>query len=143
MCESTLWWVITAFLVSLELLTGSLHLLMLAAGAAAAGVAASLGVPQSEQLLIAATTGGLAVMAWHRRLLKRGVIDLDSYTTAGLSQLDLGEEVNVERWSSRGTALVNYRGAEWVALHRGPFVPKVGAHRILAIEADHLVLEQA
>lgn len=142
MSESTLWWVITAFLISLELLTGSLHLLMLSLGAAAAALAAIFGVPHTDQLLIAASVGGVAVMLWHRRLLKRGIIDLDSYTTAGLSQLDLGEEVTVERWSSRGTALVNYRGADWMARHHGPHVPRTGSHRIRAIETDFLVLEQ-
>lgn len=43
MSESTLWWIVAGFIVSLELLTGSFYLLMLAAGAATGAVVATLG----------------------------------------------------------------------------------------------------
>lgn len=141
MSESTLWCVIAAFLVCLELLSGSKHLLMLSLGAVAAAVVAGTGAPETQQLLAAALVGSLAVVLWHRRLLQRGAIAHDDDNSAGLSQLDLGEEVLVLRWSSNGTAHVSYRGTERRARHHGPLVPQAGAHRIRAIEYDFLVLE--
>jgi membrane protein implicated in regulation of membrane protease activity len=141
MSESALWWMITGFFVSLEVLSGSLYLLMLAIGAAAAALCAMGGAPEPMQLLVAALVGGSSVLIWHRQLLKRVPLDTESYNTTGLGQLDVGEEVSVAMWSPDGTAHVHYRGSEWLARHHGPHVPQSGQHRILAIESTCLVLE--
>lgn len=141
MSESTLWWIVAGFFVSLEMLTGSLYLLILAFGAAAAALCALAHLPQDVQLLVAAAVGGGGVMAWHRHLLKRGPIDTEGYTTTGLGHLDLGEEVSVAGWAPDGTAEVLYRGSAWLARHHGPHVPQTGVHRIRAIESCYLVLE--
>lgn len=141
MSESTLWWMIAGFFVSLELLSGSLYLLMLALGALAAGLCAMSGAPQSLQLMVAAGIGGGALLVWHRLLLKRGPIDTEGHNTTGLGDLDVGEEVVVSSWASDGTAQVLYRGSQWMARHHGPHVPRGGPHRIRAIEPTFLVLE--
>lgn len=141
MSESTLWWIIAGFFVSLELLTGSFYLLTLALGAAAAAVAAMLGAAQVVQLLVATGVGGGLVLVLHRRLLKRGPLDTEGYNTTGLGDLDVGEEVSVRGWAPDGTAQVCYRGAEWLARHYGPHLPRSGKHRILAVETTCLVLE--
>ena len=143
MVDSTLWWIVAGFFVSLELLTGSFYLLMLALGAAAAAIAATLGAPQSYQLVLAAVVGGGAVYAWHRRLLQRGMLGVEDYTTTGLGSLDVGEHVTVDRWLPDGTAQVHYRGSEWQARYHGAHVPAAGRHRIRAIESNYLVLERA
>lgn len=141
MSESTLWWLVAGFFVSLEMLTGSLYLLMLALGAGAAALCAWGHVSQDMQLLVAAAIGGGGVLLWHRHLLKRGAIDTEGYSTTGLSTLDVGEEVSVARWAPDGTAEVLYRGSAWLARHHGPHVPQTGIHRIMAIESCYLVLE--
>lgn len=141
MSESTLWWIVAAFFVSLELLSGSLYLLLLAIGAAAAALCALAGQSQDVQFIVAAAVGGGGVLFWHRQLLKRGPIDTEGYTTTGLDQLDVGEEVSVAGWGPDGTAQVVYRGSAWMARHHGPHVPKTGPHRIRAIESCYLVLE--
>lgn len=141
MSESTLWWIIAGFFVSLELLSGSFYLLMLAVGAAAAALSAMSGAAQSMQLLVATTVGGGSVLLWHRLLLRRGPIDTEGYTTTGLGHLDVGEEVSVAKWAPDGTTQVQYRGSEWLARHHGPHLPKSGPHRIRAIETSFLVLE--
>lgn len=141
MSESTLWWIIAAFLVSLELLSGSSYLLMLGLGAAAAAIGAMLGVGQTVQLLLATLVGGGAVFIWHRQLLKRGALDTEGYTTTGLGDLDVGEVISVTGWAPDGTAQVKYRDGEWMARHHGPHVPRAGRHRILAVETTCLVLE--
>jgi membrane protein implicated in regulation of membrane protease activity len=141
MDESTLWWVIAGFFVSLELLAGSTYLIMLALGAVAAAVSAHAGAPETVQMVLATFVGGGLVLNCHRKLLKRGVLVLEDYNTTGLGEPDLGEEVCVKGWAPDGTAEVEYRGGSWLARHHGPLLPRSGAHRILAIEPTCLVLE--
>ncbi len=142
MGESTLWWIVAGFFVSLELLTGSFYLLMLALGAGAAAIAAMSGANQSHQLILAAVVGGGAVYLWHRRLLRRGMLGVEDYTSTGLGSLDVGEQVTVSHWGSDGTTQVHYRGSEWKARYHGAHVPAAGLHRIRAIESNYLVLER-
>ncbi len=142
MSDSTLWWIVAGFFVSLELLTGSFYLLMLALGASAAALAAMMGASQSAQLVAAATVGSAAVYLWHRRLLQRGMLGVEDYTTTGLGSLDVGEQVSVSQWGADGTTHVHYRGSEWKARYHGAHVPSAGLHRIRAIESNYLVLEK-
>ena len=142
MSDSTLWWIVAGFFVSLELLTGSFYLLMLALGASAAAVAAMGGLGQAHQLILAALVGGGAVYLWHRRLLQRGVLGSADYNASGLGSLDVGEQVTVSQWGTDGTTHVHYRGSEWKARYHGAHVPSAGLHRIRAIESNYLVLER-
>ena len=142
MGDSTLWWIVAGFFVSLELLTGSFYLLMLALGAGAAAMAAMAGASQSQQLILAAVVGGGAVYLWHRRLLQRGVLGIADYTTSSLGNLDVGEQVTVAQWGTDGTTHVHYRGSEWKARYHGAHVPAAGRHRIRAVESSYLVLER-
>ena len=142
MGESTLWWIVAGFFVSLELLTGSFYLLMLALGAGAAAIAAMSGASQPHQLILAAVVGGGAVYLWHWRLLQRGMLGVEDYTSTGLGSLDVGEQVTVSHWGADGTTQVHYRGSEWKARYHGAHVPAAGLHRIRAIESNHLVLEK-
>jgi membrane protein implicated in regulation of membrane protease activity len=143
MSESTLWWIVAGFFVSAELLTGTFYLLMLALGAAGAAVCATLGFGHTVQFASSAVLGGGAVYLWHRKLLKRGVLDTEGYATTGLGSLDVGERVQVQDWGTDGTARVHYRGSEWLARSYGTHVPESGAHRIKKIESNYLVLERA
>ena len=142
MSESTLWWIVAGFIVSLELLTGSFYLLMLAAGAATGAVVATLGGDQATQMVTAALVGGGAVYLWHRKLLRRGMLPVDDYISTGLGSLDVGEQVNVSTWHPDGTARVHYRGSAWMPRYHGAHVPASGPHRIRAIESNYLVLER-
>lgn len=142
MNESTLWWVVAGLCASLELLTASYYLLMLALGAAAAAVVASMGGDPAAQMTVAAIVGGGLVMLWHRKLLRRGMLPADDYTTTGLGDLDLGEVVTVSGWHPDGTARVHYRGSDWIARYHGAHVPRSGPHLIRAIESEYLVLER-
>lgn len=142
MSESTLWWIIAGFFVSLELLSGSFYLLMLALGAAGAGIGAVVGLDQTLQLVVAAALGGGSVYMWHRVLLRRGALDTEGHDTTGLGHLDVGERVTVQTWATDGTARVHYRGSDWIARFHGAHVPAAGLHRIRAIESNYLVLER-
>ncbi len=141
MQSSTVWWLVAAFLFSLEVLSGSCYLLFLSLGAVAAATGAGLGLSHVDQMMLATVMGGGLVMLWHRHLLRRGVIDIDGQKTTGLGDLDVGEQVSVHTWNADGTARVHYRGDQWHAMHHGPHLPRAGVHRIHSVEDTHLVLE--
>lgn len=141
MLSSTMWWWIAAVLFGLELLSGTLYFVGLAVGAAVAATAASLGVGVRDQMVLASAIGGLLVVLRHVRLQRRGHFDVEGRNTTGLGDLDVGQEVRVQRWNPDGTTQVRYRGEHWHATHFGPHLPRKGKHRILAIEPTHLVLE--
>ena len=136
---STLWWLATGALVAAELATGTFYLLMLALGAAAAAVAAHLGLGSSAQLICAAIVGGGAVAVWH---LKRDKTVEPTETNRAIN-LDIGSPVQVPHWGSDGTARVHFRGADWDARFAGGGVPQPGEHVIRSIDGSRLLLDRA
>ena len=133
------WWIVAGVLVAAELATGTFYLLMLALVAAAAAVAAHLGIAFNGQLLTAALIGGGAVAAWH---FMRGKQPPALPASANRDvNLDIGETVHVAAWDAEGNAQVSYRGATWAARHTGSAAPRPGVHVIRAIEGTRLLLE--
>lgn len=56
--------------------------------------------------------------------------------------LDVGQTVQVPAWQPDGTALVRYRGADWLAVASGPHGQRrPGPHRIRAVQGNRLVIE--
>lgn len=142
MSESTIWWIVAGALVSVELLTGSFYLLMLALGASAAALGAMLGLALPAQLILAALVGGAAVIGWHHRASGADARREAPGPASGSESLDVGERVLVPHWDADGTALVHYRGSAWKALHHGTHAPASGLHRIRAIDRNQLILER-
>jgi membrane protein implicated in regulation of membrane protease activity len=141
MTDSTIWWLLAGAAVTVELMTGTFYLLMLAVGMAAAAIAAHLGATLPVELVIASVVGGGSVLAWRAYKQKR-----PSAAPAGSNQdvnLDIGEMVHVRAWKADGTAEVKYRGAVWqVSLRPGtPAVP--GAHVIEEVVGSRLVVRSA
>ena len=136
MNNSTIWWLVTGLLVVAELMSGTFYLLMLAIGAVAAALAAHLGAGLTAQLVTAALVGGLAVVLWRQKSLRR-----EAQAPTEL-HLDIGETVQVTAWDAQGTAQVKHRGANWTAICPSASAPSPGAHRIHAIEGSRLVLEK-
>ncbi len=104
-------WFIAAFvLVAAELMSGSLYLLVIGAGAAAAGVLALAGVGFAAQIALAAvvSVAGIAVL----KLLRRG--GKGESGNAALS-FDAGQIVEVIEQRADGGLRVNYRGTQWDA----------------------------
>jgi membrane protein implicated in regulation of membrane protease activity len=148
MSDSTVWWLLTAAAVALELLNGSFFLLMLGIGLAAAALAAHLGAGLALQLTAAALVGGGAVLFWSQRVRQRPG-QADSAASADLN-LDIGQLVQVERWNADGSASVRHRGAEWtVELDDAAAAtvtdkaaqPAPGRYRIVAVRGSHLILQ--
>ena len=131
------WWIAAAVLVALELGSGSFYLLMLAVGAAAAALAAHLGLGPELQWSVAALVGIGAVAALY--LVRRRQPRRSTQTNRDLN-LDIGSVLEVERWDDNGNARVRWRGTEWQArLGRGRALP--GRFRIAAVDANTLVLD--
>ena len=139
---STIWWVMAGITVAAELLIGSFYLLMLSLGMAAGAIAAQAGSPLTVQIVVAAGVGGAAVLLWRRVKQGRGA-ELEAQSNPNVN-LDIGALVMVQAWASDGSAQVNYRGANWTALHRPGLVPvpESGEHRVVEVQGSRLVLEK-
>jgi membrane protein implicated in regulation of membrane protease activity len=132
------WWLTAIVLGTAELFTGSFYLLVLAAGAAGAGLAAALGIEVAGQLAVAAIIAGLGA-ALVRRLHPPRDADLPSQRNRDVN-LDIGEAVQVEQWNDNRRSRASYRGAMWdVELLPGePAVP--GRFVIREIDGSRLRL---
>jgi len=145
MSDSTVWWLLTAAAVALELLSGTFYLLMLGIGLAAAALAAHLGAGLALQLTAAALVGGGAVLLWSQRMRQRSGAG-DSAASADLN-LDIGQLVQVEHWNADGSASVRHRGAEWTvelddtAVTTDTAQAAPGRYRIVAVRGSHLILQ--
>ncbi len=135
MNATTFWWVACGVLVAVELATGTFYLLMLALGAAAAAIAAHLGLGSSAQIVAAAVVGGAAVIAWHLRRPKSKPASRNADVN-----LDIGQSVQVTQWNPDGSTQVRYRGADWQARFIGNGTPEAGHHVIRAVEGSCLLL---
>ncbi|MBL0143350.1 MAG: NfeD family protein [Betaproteobacteria bacterium] len=110
--EPYLVWIIAAFaLVTIELLTGTFHLLVIGVGAFAGAAVAWAGgafLTQAIGACAVALVGTWLVNRWHRAHRPGSVND---------NFLDFGQPVVLESWVDAGsrTARVKYRGTTWDA----------------------------
>ena len=140
MANSTLWWLLAGVAFVLELLSGTVYLLLVGIGFAAAAIAAHLGLALTTQIVVAALVGVGAVALWYVTH-RRGASGVPSQADPNLN-LDVGEQVSVEEWNADGTAVVRHRGAQWTAVVRPGAVPVPGLHRVVEIVGNRLVLER-
>jgi membrane protein implicated in regulation of membrane protease activity len=105
------WWFVLAFgLLIAELVTGTFYLLVIAFALACAGAANLLGAGLALQLVIAAAIGfGGSLWLRNSRFGRRGRKD----RADSVQNMDVGQTVRVDQWSSARTARTNYRGAQW------------------------------
>ncbi|PIF73024.1 membrane protein implicated in regulation of membrane protease activity [Variovorax sp. 54] len=136
MGHPTFWWLIAGAAIVAELLSGTVYLLLLAAGFAAAAIAAHLGFDLVTQLLVAAVVGVGAVVTWY--LIRR---NRPATPTSDLN-LDIGESVFVDAWNPDGTATVRYRGSQWTVVLRAGHAPSTGEHRVVEIIGSRLVVDK-
>ncbi|MDM0041050.1 NfeD family protein [Variovorax sp. J22G21] len=140
MASSTIWWLIAAGAVVLELLSGTVYLLLLGVGFVAAALAAHMGAGLTVQLLCAAVVGVGAMLAWY--LVRRSrPAEPPSQANRDVN-LDIGETVQVDAWNADGTASVRYRGAQWTVVPRAGATPSVGAHRVAEVTGSRLVVDK-
>ncbi|SEJ73057.1 MULTISPECIES: NfeD family protein [unclassified Variovorax] len=140
MANSTVWWLIAGVAIVVELLSGTVYLLLLAAGFAAAAISAHLGFGTVTQLIVAALIGVGAVLVWYSIQRKRPPAPP---TEANRDvNLDIGESVHVDAWNADGTATVRYRGAQWTVIQRAGHTPSTGEHRVVEVVGSRLVVDK-
>ncbi|WP_372525073.1 NfeD family protein [Piscinibacter sp.] len=135
---SSFWWVAAGIAVAAELATGTFYLLMIALGLAAAAVAAHLGLAGTAQVVVGALVGGgaTALWHWHRASQPRPAPSRENRDV----NLDIGERVHVTHWAADRTARVHYRGSGWTARLQDGADAAPGAHVVVAVEGNWLVL---
>ncbi|MEZ2293661.1 NfeD family protein [Variovorax sp. RCC_210] len=140
MANSTVWWLIAGAAIVVELLSGTVYLLLLAAGFAAAAIAAHLGFGTVTQLIVAAVIGVGAVLVWYSIQRKRPAAP-PTGTNRDVN-LDIGESVHVDAWNPDGTATVRYRGAQWTVMLPAGRIPSPGEHRVVEVIGSRLVVDK-
>ncbi|MEH0165411.1 NfeD family protein [Paucibacter sp. JuS9] len=140
MNQAIAWWIVAGLLVAAELATGTFYLLMLAVGAAAAALAAHLGLSLPIQMVTGAVIGGAAVALWHMRRSKQ--VRLPAHADRDVN-LDIGQTVQVQHWAKDGRTTVKYRGADWQARFQGEGQPHSGRFVIRAVDGNCLLLDAA
>jgi len=141
MAESTVWWLIAGAAIVLELLSGTIYLLLVSAGFAAAAISAHLGAGLSTQLVVAAVVGVGAVLGWYL-VRRKGRPSRPASQANPDINLDIGGTVLIETWSPDGTASVRYRGAQWTAVPRPGAAPATGMHRVAEVVGSRLVVDK-
>jgi membrane protein implicated in regulation of membrane protease activity len=117
MTSELMWAVAGLLLITLELLSGTLYLLVFGAAALVGALAAYLGGDFWLQCLMSGVAAllGTFLLRWWRASHPR--------EAAGSNDLDRGQVVLMESWIDRptGMARVKYRGATWDARIEGEF----------------------
>jgi membrane protein implicated in regulation of membrane protease activity len=140
MAESSIWWLITGAAVAIELMTGTIYLLMFALGLAAAAIAAHLGFSVSMQLVIAAVVGGGAVIAWHY-LRGKKMVGKNAEFNKDVN-MDIGQTIHVNSWHADGTTHVKYRGANWTAKLQEGSASGSGNYSVEQVVGSCLILKK-
>lgn len=132
-----LWVVIGIVLIIVEMLTGTLYLLVLGGAALAAAAAAYLGQSFWVQAVIVAAVAVVGVI-----LLKRFRGAAQPASSQGL---DIGQTVVLDAWISEadGLARVQYRNAQWEAQVTGERVPGGKVFYIHAVDGNTLRVSAA
>jgi membrane protein implicated in regulation of membrane protease activity len=138
---STIWWLLAATLVAIELATGTFYLLMLALGAATGAVAAHAGASPSMQIVLGGVVAVAAVIIWSRVHKRTGTAPLEAMQNRDV-QMDIGERVTINAWNTDKTSKAVYRGSEWLVRYGGEDTPDTGEFRIVALEGNRLIVKK-
>jgi membrane protein implicated in regulation of membrane protease activity len=140
MAESSIWWLLTGAAIAIELMTGTIYLLMFGLGLAAAAIAAHLGFSVPAQLVIAAVVGGGAVIAWHY-LRGKKMVGKNAEFNKDVN-MDIGQTVHVGAWHADGTASIKYRGANWTAQLQEGSDTGAGTYSVEQVVGSRLILKK-
>lgn len=140
MTESTIWWVLAGAIVAIELMTGTIYLLLISLGLATGAVAAHLGLPTAVQIGVAAAVGGASVLVW--QAFRQAQTPASAATAVPEVTLDVGEFVHIDAWSDDGTSSTKYRGAAWQVLLAPGEVALPGSYCITEVSGNRLIVKK-
>jgi len=141
MDESTFWWVLAGVAVAAELMTGTFYLLMLALGPVGAAVAAAAGASLTTQIAVAAALGVGAVLVWRWLQMQRSHPSAPAQSNPDVN-MDVGQIIQIAAWNADGSAQVQYRGANWTAVHRPGVQATAGEHRVAEVIGARLLVDK-
>ena len=136
--DVSLWLVLAGILLIAELATGTFYLLMLSMGALLGAAVAQMGLDLPWQMATAsvfAVLGTLGLRHWRSRKTP------GKHASAN-NNLDIGNTVEVDGWSTHGLAIVHYRGSNWSA-RSATQPPSAGLHTIIGVEGNTLLLKNS
>jgi membrane protein implicated in regulation of membrane protease activity len=137
MADWIMWLIAAGVLVALELFSGTFYLLMLALGALAGALFASLRVDWPGQVLVAAVVAIVATVLLRRRR-RNEPARVDAARDPNVN-LDIGQHVQVPHWQGR-TARVMYRGALWDVELAPDAAPQAGTFTIREVRGSTLIV---
>lgn len=141
------WWVLSGVCVAIEMMTGTLYLLMIALSAGVGALVAHMGFDLAAQLIASAVFGIIATSFMHRK--KMSSIAKEKEDRKGFDNRDMLLDVNSTIWvaeqeietiKTSGQALITYRGALWQFRIEGGGDFKPGNHSIKSIDQNVLIL---
>ena len=134
MISGTILWFVAALIVAgAEMFLGTIYLIAVALGAAAGGAASFFGASLEAQIALCALV--IVAAAFLIRRLPAARAD----RAGELQRLDEGNLVRVESVGSDGLAVVQYRGAPWIA-RPGKEAIRPGLWTIERVDGVQLVL---
>lgn len=138
--SASLWWMLSLLLAVAELLSGTFFALMLALAAAVTAGAAQLGLASwPAQAGLFAGLALLLCVIWQRRR-PRSLRQTDNALNQGQARW-IGRVVILPQGLSGGQGQVSVDDSFWVV--RGPDCAPGSAVRIVAVEANALIVEPA
>lgn len=135
---TVLWFVAALVMAGVEMFVGTIYLIAVAIGAAAGGAVSFFGGSLAVQFAVCAVViVVLSVLIRRMRAARTGNAD----SADRLQRIDEGNLVRVESVGSDGLAVVQYRGAPWIARPGGEAL-RPGFWTIERVDGVQLVLGQ-
>lgn len=134
-----IWFVVAMVVAGLEMVTGTLYLLALAAGLAWGGAAALMGLDIGVQFIVAGIVAVAITLFVRHRRAKHGAPP-PPQINAAIHQ-DIGQSVQINDWVKQADGYWSramYRGALWDVRYAGEEAPAVGLYYIAQIDGNVL-----
>lgn len=130
----TVWFVAAVAVLIIELLTGTVYLLVVSAALAGSGIAYGLTGSTPAAVLTAALLSALGIWFVHAKTAVRKV-ETDSY-----QDLDAGQYVEILRHTGGNCYEVFYRGTHWQAQNTGQEELEPGTRALIVRKEGNLLI---
>ncbi|HEZ3838710.1 NfeD family protein [Neisseria meningitidis] len=130
----TVWFVAAVAVLIIELLTGTVYLLVVSAALAGSGIAYGLTGSTPAAVLTAALLSALGIWFVHAKTAVRKV-ETDSY-----QDLDAGQYVEILRHTGGNRYEVFYRGTHWQAQNTGQEELELGTRALIVRKEGNLLI---
>lgn len=131
---TVLWIIMALILAGAEILTSTFYLLVLALGCLGAAAASYFSLGLNMELIVCAFVIVVGSFVVNRIRARR-----TAKKSERLLELDKGRQIEVDNVGSDGLAVVQYRGAPWIARsENGPLSP--GHFEIVRVDGTQLVI---